>query len=99
MPKPCSMWKNLTLKVAMTRDQDKKKKATPFFWCASKTVRIRKEDKHLEHGRPLIVLEADDPADNCVIVVFPDRLVAQTKDFETIIHKPKTKGDVAPRKA
>ncbi len=83
-----NMWKRLVVKLAMTQDRDKTRKAKPFFWCASKTVRINEEDHDLEHGRPLIVFEADDPEDNCVIVVFPNRIVAQTRSQETVIFNP-----------
>ncbi len=74
------MYKRMTTQIAMTRNSNGKAKDEPFFWGASKPCSIPKEKDHLDHGRPLVVIEASDPDDSVVLVVFPDRIVARDKD-------------------
>ena len=74
------MFRKAQIKIAMMKEKNGLKKLNPFFWKAAKPIYIPEENSGEDHGRPIIILNGDEPEQKMILVLFRDRLVAQYPD-------------------
>ena len=82
------MWKSADIKIAMMRDRDRQPKNRPFLWRPVKAFSIPNTHDELDHGRPLLILNGEDPKDSVVIKIYRGELVLQMQDKSEIVISP-----------